>query len=399
MDTLSNSKSSTSSTSSNKSNNSNRSSSNSSGSSRNNNKRKTILLDDVNNDYDNNNKVLMVSGGLPWVAMASYLEPRDILNCIQTCQKWKNDIDKDGVWCEVAMIVSPNAVAAIIQQENNIIANTDPTTPELKYRNMAIGLSRKFDDNCNLEFPEPKLQLQDILVVIEFRDKGNNNKHLGAFCSEFSENVSFDPSNDDENSKKDSFSSIILSSELVKQWGKDRREWMAKRREWFAERHALFAEAGIDEDNYDDFNVILPPDIDKYHGDNDPPTNWACNRLEMTSRLIRRDTGRCICINDYRSILDDINEEGRAYFETSDSGLKPKSKTLSGTIARELCYEHNYNYMYFSLDFLMEPISTFEYKIKSFEFQLLVNTGDDDCASGFECTNHFLLYLEGLDWK
>jgi len=54
----------------------------------------------------------------------------------------------------------------------------------------------------------------------------------------------------------------------------------------------------------------------------------------MTSRLIRRDNGRLICINDYRSIqaVRGEEEEGHsAYFQT-DPELKPTAKTLSGTI-------------------------------------------------------------------
>lgn len=195
-------------TSSNRNSDMNNNNNSKSSSSKNINKRQKIL--DVNND--DNNIVLMVSG-LPLMRMVSYLEPRDALNCIQTCKKWKNDIDKDGVWCEVAKVVSPNAVAAIIQQENN-----NNTAPDVNYRNMAIALSRKVSEHKLVEFPESSLKLKDILVVIEIRDKGNNNKHLGAFCSDltdFTESepgskkyLSFDPSND---SKKDPFWSVILS--------------------------------------------------------------------------------------------------------------------------------------------------------------------------------------------
>jgi hypothetical protein len=45
-----------------------------------------------------------------------------------------------------------------------------------------------------------------------------------------------------------------------------------------------------------------------------------------------------------------------------------------------------------------------EYKIKSFKFNLTVSKGggdddDDENEEEFNSMNHFLLFLEGLDWK
>jgi len=325
-----------------------------SSSSKNNNKRQKNLLD-VNNDC--NNVVLMVSG-LPLTRMVSYLEPRDVLNCIQTCKKWNNDIDKDGVWCEVAKVFSPNAVAAIIQQENN-----NNTAPDVNYRNMAIALSRKVSEHKLVEFPESRLLLKDILVVIEIRDRGNKNMHLGAFCSDLTDftesepgskkHLTFDPSND---SKKDPFSSVILP-------------------------RSYSNDSDVDDDDYD-YGCVA-----------------AIKRLEMTSRLIRRDTGRSFCINDYDTIDDFGNDGSEAYF-TTNPDLKPTAQNRAGSIAREVCFQHKYNYVSFDLNFSMDKISGFEYKIKSFEFQLRVSRCDDCYADDtFESMHHFLLFLEGLDWK
>ena len=63
---------------------------------------------------------------------------------------------------------------------------------------------------------------------------------------------------------------------------------------------------GIDEDNYVDRKIILPPKVDDYvphKVDNDNSCYIeSSHRLEITSRLIQRNTGIYICINDYISI-------------------------------------------------------------------------------------------------
>jgi len=91
--------------------------------------------------------------------------------------------------------------------------------------------------------------------VIEIRDKGNNNKRLGAFCSEFDGCVTLNPSND--NSEKGPISSIIFPTELGEQWDKNHCRCVGKRRAWFAAM-------GIDEDDYDDGKIILPTWLDDY---------------------------------------------------------------------------------------------------------------------------------------
>jgi hypothetical protein len=52
------------------------------------------------------------------------------------------------------------------------------------------------------------------------------------------------------------------------------------------------------------------------------------------------------------------------------------------------------------LEFKMERLSDLVYKIQSFEFRLRVSKYDDQCANDeFNSMNHFLLFLEGLDWR
>ena len=40
------------------------------------------------------------------LSISSYLMPRDVLNCIQTCKLWNDKFNKSAVWCEVAKAVS-----------------------------------------------------------------------------------------------------------------------------------------------------------------------------------------------------------------------------------------------------------------------------------------------------
>lgn len=111
------------------------------------------------------------------------------------------------------------------------------------------------------------------------------------------------------------------------------------------------------------------------------------------------DTGRSVCINDYETINDFDSNEADAYFMTNPD-LKPTAQNRAGSIAREVFLQHKYNFVSFDLHFSMDKLSGVEYKIKSFEFQLRVSRWDDECANDtFESMNHFLLFLEGLDWK
>jgi hypothetical protein len=346
----------------------------------NNNKRhkiNEISIDVVNSD----NKFLSSVSGLPLTRMISYLEPCDVLNCIQTCRKWKTNVDKDEIWCEVAKssVSSRNAVDAIImqqkeqqqeeeqrQQQDNDTADTTIAKSKLNYRNVAIAISRRMNDYEKLpyKFPESKLNLKDVLLVIEMRYKDayttDNYKHLGSFCSDLTELTESQPGeskyiefDSDNDTKKDRFSNIFVKR-LV--------------------------------DNYDQ------------------RCDEACNSLEMRLRLIRRDTGKCICINDYESGCYRGRYKGlmEGFFLTHNT-LKLIARNPSGAIAREVCFGNEYNYIAFNLDFAIDRISDLEYKIKSFDLKLKVSQGecynDEDEDGEFNCMNHFLLYLEGLDWK
>ena len=189
--------------------------------------------DDLNNNVSNNanNKLLVTllfSPRLPLTKVMSYLEPCDILNCIQTCKKWKIDMNKDEIWHEVLVANSSfssrnGALDAIINsntttnnnntQEENENNNDDATTTittaaaaksnsisnsntsnssinsKLNYRNMAIAMYRKMNDyeeGIPQTFPKSKLNLEDVFVVIEIRDRWFV-KQLGSFCSDLTE--------------------------------------------------------------------------------------------------------------------------------------------------------------------------------------------------------------------
>jgi hypothetical protein len=335
-----------------------------------------IFDDDVNNNA-NTNKFLLTLSGLPLTKLMSYLEPCDVLNCIQTCKKLKIDIDKDEIWYEVATSFSRNAVDAIInnniqEKENNNNDDDDDATittaaksnsnSKLNYRNMAIAMSRKMNDYEELPktFPESKLNLKDILVVIEMRDMNddtNNFKQLGSFCSDLTELIESKPG----------------LSKYVSYESNDSNRFS---------------------------NIILQTKVD----DDDDGCEEASAGFEMSSRLIRRDTGKCVCLNNYEGVR--YYKGGMEGCFMTDNELKPNARNVSGTIARDVCWHSNYNHIGFDLDFIMERISDLEYKIKSFRFSLTVSgvsggddDDDDENEEEFNSMNHFLLFLEGLNWK
>jgi len=354
-------------------------------SNRNNNKRRQKPILDVKNNDDNyNDKNLLVSGGLPLTSIVSYLEPHDVLNCIQTCKQWKNDMDTDGVWCEVAKNVSPIVVDAIIQQQSNNNNDNDndndTTTTKLNYRNIAIAISRGLSDydyhekRLGKDIPVSKLQLKDILVVIEIRDRSNNNKSLGVFCGNLTDltdnkpglcqSVSFDPNNKDSK-RKDPFSSIILPILPTEEYNNGDDYYFAE--------------------DYDDYCC-----------------QKASERLEMTLRLIRRDTGKCIYLGSNDSMFIMYKGDKITHFETT-TRLVPTAKTLFGKIAKRVFYENDYLFMSFYLNILIDRVrvSDFDYKIKSFKFGFRESTSESIIypQHEFESVNHFLLFLEGIDWK
>jgi hypothetical protein len=152
-------------------------------------RQKIEIIDVVNNS---NNKFLSSVSGLPLTRMISYLEPCDVLNCIQICKKWKTNIDMDEIWCEVAKSVSSrNAVDAIImhqqqqqqqQEEDNDTADATIAKSKLNYRNMAIAISRGMNDYEKLlyKYPESKLNLKDVLAVIKVREMDDDTNNYSA---------------------------------------------------------------------------------------------------------------------------------------------------------------------------------------------------------------------------
>ena len=331
----------------NKSSNSSSSSSSSSG----NNKKKRKKSRTVNNNNNNNNNnehdtvVVTVSVGLPLTTMVTYLAPHDILNCIQTCKEWQKTIDQEGVWREVAKVVSPNGVDAMTQhkEEKNKNKQNDSLRPEFNFRNMAIAFFRKSSEyNPPVgvdEYPQPTLQLADVLIVTEFR---YNNKRVGALCRDLTESIKFDRSND---FIKGQLSSIILED-----------DWDARD-----------------------------------------------NAFQVTTRLVRRDTGKSFCIHDYQPI-DGWSGNGE-YTEESiifedEPCLAPDAPNLSGIIARGLCHQYDYNSVRFHLEIMIDVIDGSEDQIRYCELSFDV-FGKEDMYNhiGFNSMNHFLLFLEGLDWK
>ncbi|OEU10437.1 hypothetical protein FRACYDRAFT_247539 [Fragilariopsis cylindrus CCMP1102] len=311
---------------------------------------------DAVTDGEEGNKlfVALFSPGLPLTKLMSYLEPCDILNCIQTCKKWKIDMNKDEIWHEVlvannsfssrngaldaiinsnttttndnnntqeenenntddaTMITAAAAAAAKSNSKSNSNTSNSNINSKFNYRNMAIAMYRKMNDyeeGIPQTFPKSKLNLKDVFVVIEIRDRWlvipdnddlmiNNyipscdysckSKQLGSFCSDLTELTENKPGH----SKYISYDSAINNN---------------NRNNCFSD---TFLQTKIDDDD------------------------MPFENLEMSSRLIRHDTGKCIVLNDYECVRNYKKGSGLGFIGCfgTENGLEPKGKGGGGQL-------------------------------------------------------------------
>ena len=324
----------------------------------------------------NNNDILV-----PVIlSIASYLVPREVLNCIQTCQVWNQKFDASAVWCEAAKNASSPFVVGAIQTAARAHAQREDAKSMLSNRKISLAVSktgetdfRKFkDEKEEGGEPQSKLQLENFLLVMEIRDR-QTKKHIATCCRDLSEmneprthlasisklrQLRISPPIKD--SQQERFTNIVVSADDLS---------------------SLMGEQDDDngEEFYDFYGVL--------------------NRWELTSRLIRCDTGTSVCINDNTFYHDtDENSERTCYFETTD--MQPNAANLAGIVASGICYRHEYNFVQFEHRISLNPLSKFEFTIKEIIIGLRVTVGEDECANDdFKSTNHLLLWLEGLDWK
>ena len=273
-----------------------------------------------------------------------YLQPRDILNCIQTCKQWRNEIDNEIMWEELAKILSPNTVSVLEKLDySSTLYPPQRQQPKLKYRSIALALANK-EPRDDYD-PPPKLQLKDIVIVVEFRNE-RTKKSMGAWCSDLSKlhtRISeprqrwgcFQRINYSSSNNEDLFSSIVLSPNEIHD--------------------------DVDDVNFECFALYA-----------------ASERVEMSARLIRRDqemNGKSVCLNDFGSVvLEDNNfglEDDTFRFYTGD--MSPTKLNSSGRIARDLCLYSGYNSVWFELTVTIKLVSDLEFKISSFDLELYVD--------------------------
>lgn len=309
---------------------------------------------------------------LPLKLSMSFLHPRDILNCIQTCKELKTEIDTDVVWEAVAITLSPIAVESISRSKNiniNVADEEDYSDFSLNHRTIALALARTFvDDPDKLtdDYPKPTLRLKDVMVVIEFRNRDTKN-YVGAWSSDLTD---------------------------LSDYSKD--------------REIQYRSINGNKTKKDRFLTV---------GD----------QLEISSRLIRRDTGQCYCISNFTRVTG----ESSLYFGRDESGfcseaIKPTKLNASASIARDLFFLNGYISAQFQVYVTMKKVASGPngaYKIDAFDFRLGVAShyefmeealiynndyyrGDVDpndwnvhYRNKFENSDHVLLFLEALNWK
>ncbi len=330
--------------------------------------------------------------------IVQWLEPQDVLNCVQTCRQWKDEIDEE-VWIEVAKNLSPFAVAVI---DAEAVDKGRSESVRLDYRSIALSVAHTYGDNSNsssspkITFPKPRLRLEDILVLIEFRD-GETKKPMGACFHALTE-----------------FHDLVFALEPLKSWG-------------FELRGESLRQQKLQ-------NIFVPishvmEELEKYSEIFDPAseaTESAYDELEMRSCLIRLDTennmhGKHFRLIDFTKNSDFRNDGGACFF--SDD-FKPMASNGAGTVARELCFHKEYAGISADLDIILEPADRQWAKAKQAQGQThtinwkeeLRKVGDkfeyryrfmslrfhdiiDDCSKSFKSSDDLLLILEGLNWQ
>jgi hypothetical protein len=351
-------------------------------------------ISNIVGESNNNNKRQKTSGTttsattmttmttyIPLKLSMSFLHPRDLLNCIQTCKQWKKEIDTDGVWADVSKsLSSTNAVESIrsisrINSNNNDGDNDDDNddgqSPVFNFRTIALALAREYvnDDSNNAkepDYPKPSLKLKNVIVVIEFRNK-DTKQHIGAWSSDLTDFQE----RDDYGQRKIEYSS---SNDI-----KTDRFLTVDSQETVVIRNGFIVDIGEYEEG-------------------------ALERLEMRSRFIRGDTGQCFCINNY--IRSD-------HYNTTDGGsfdiyrLKPTGLNKFASVARELFFFNDYNSVEFEVSNvrMVSAAANNEYKIDAFQFIMRVAIGKETNEEvflhnrDFKNLDHALLFLEALDWK
>ena len=324
----------------------------------------------------NNNDILV-----PVIlSISSYLVPREVLNCIQTCQVWNTKFDTSAVWCAAAQNSASPFVVGAIQTAARARAQREDAKSMLSNRNISLAVSktgetdfRNFkDEGGEGGEPQSKLQLKDYLLVMEIRDRETKN-HIATCCRDLSE----------MNEPRTHMASI-------------------------SKLRQLRISPPIKDSQQERFTTIVVPakDLTSLTGEQEDDNGDEIydfydvyQRWELTSRLIRCDTGTSVCINDNTSYYDTAeNSKRTCYFATTE--IQPNAANLAGIIASGICYRHEYNFVQFDHDISLHPLSKFEFTIKEIIIGLRVSVGEDECANDdFKSTNHLLLWLEGLDWK
>ena len=120
----------------------------------------------------NNDDTAKLSGVALNLALR-WLHPADVSRCCQVCRKWHHEIGED-VWKQVA---ASNASSAALQAMVH---------SGLDHRSIARGLTQPKLPTPGefINFPEPNLQAQDFLLLVELKTK--EGQTVGAWCRDCS---------------------------------------------------------------------------------------------------------------------------------------------------------------------------------------------------------------------
>lgn len=109
--------------------------------------------------------------------VTQWLGPKDALSFSIVSKSWNLAMNQE-VWKEIAMNYSPS-VSQVLSADNVISKDID-------YKKFAIGLIFKPKEPEFLDMPEPTLTADQVLIVLELKDK-NSGVLIGAWCKYFSQ--------------------------------------------------------------------------------------------------------------------------------------------------------------------------------------------------------------------
>jgi len=293
--------------------------------------------------------------GLLNLALA-WLDPKDVARCTQVCTQWKMGIEQ-YTWKQAAQNVKPEAFQALQSA-------MDSSEKNINFKALATGLMHCDRIPPPLEIPDPSIQLEDLFLLAEVEVCGQKK----AWCRN------------------------LKSSHDDRDFGPQ------------ADRFFTVTVTGDDESSLDG-EFYFPPRLEESfsgRGEFDKIIELFDNML-LTLSLWRSDTAQNVCLCAKSGITEIVyaNEDDPvAAFEFMSEETRPVGK-----LALHLCHINEYHYFGPEGEVTMEQVpatekseSASKYRICELNVLMRFCVGETEYAN-VRSLRHFLLFLEGLDWK